>query len=180
MALSTKDTYNLLKEFNEYGATVYYLIEEGKLTLEDVMNILFKTSLDQVTLVFPRFIEKISVEEIDEAKKKYSVLFTKLDCIDRIIQKDNDRHQHLKEIRDIVSLEEKADEMVKNSTYLNALNLQYTSKILDEIEEEVATGYFRVRDAVKLYRTALDLLKNECDKKISSNIDSYYISSITN
>lgn len=180
MALSTKDTYNLLKEFNEYGATIYYLIEEGKITLEDVMNILFKSSNDQVTLVFPKFIEKISVEEIDEAKNKYSVLFTKLDCIDRIIEKDNDRHQHLKEIRDIVLLEEKADNMVKNVTYLTALNLQYTSKILDEVEEEVANGYFRMRDAVKLYKTALELLIEECDKKISSNIDSYYISRITN
>ena len=31
MALSTKDIYNLTKEINQYGATLYYLVEEDKL-----------------------------------------------------------------------------------------------------------------------------------------------------
>ena len=30
MTLSNKDIYNILKEFNEYGAAIYYALEEKK------------------------------------------------------------------------------------------------------------------------------------------------------
>ncbi len=179
MALSTKDIYNVLKEFNEYGATIYYLLENKKMKLDDISDILLKDSIEKINLVFPKLISKITLEDIDEGTTACKSTFTKLSCLDRIIEQDDGKHQHLKEIRDIVNLDKKISKMIKEKTYETALNLHYTEKILKEIEKREAKGYFSRREMLKLYDAALDLLQKENDKKISSNIDNYYISMIT-
>lgn len=179
MALSTKEVYSLTKEFTEYGATLYYMLENKTLKLDDIKNVLFKDTFEQVNLVFPSLISKIDVNAIEESKNKYSCSFTKLDCIDRIIKKDNDKHQHLKEIRNVVNLNEKIDSMIKDRTYKQAFNLFYTNKILDMLDKDTKKSYISIKDRIKLYRTALELMMDENDKKLSSNIDSYYISMIT-
>jgi len=178
MALSTKDIYNLLKELNEYGATIYYLLEKKKIQLEDITNVLFKDSIEKVNLVFPKFIEQITVEDIDRGIDAYKNEFTKLSCVDRIIEKDKEKHQHLREIRDIVNLEKNSNKMIKDRTYNMAFNLHYTEKILEKIEKSMGKSYLSTRELLKLYQTAFELLQAENDKKISSNIDSYYIAMI--
>lgn len=179
MALSTQDIYSLIKELNEYGATIYYLLDTKKIKLDDVTNLLFKDNIEQVDLLFPKFICNISLEDIKESENILKKEFTKLNCIDRIILQDNDRHQHLREIRGIVNLDEIIDDMIKNKTYQMAYNLHYTEKILDMIESSKKKSYLSVREKLKLYKTALSLLISDNDKKISSNIDSYYITTIT-
>jgi len=180
MALNNEDTYNLLKEINEYGATIFYMLEQDKMKLSDLENILFKPSIDQVMLLFPMFIKKIKVSYIDQAKEKYKEEFTKLDCIDRVIKKDNDKHIHLKEIRNIVILDEKQNELIKDSTYNKAFNLYYTYKIIEELEKNNQKAFLSIRETIKLYKVACNILIDEIDKEISQNIDSYYISSIAN
>ena len=179
MALSTKDIYNLTKEINQYGATLYYLVEEDKLKLDEIESVLFKDSIEQVNLVFPNLISKISVEDIENSREKYKDEFTKLSCIDRIILKDGNRHQHLKEIRNLVNLERKLDYMIKDRTFNQSFNLNYTEKLLDLIEARASKSYLSIREKIKLYKTAFSLLRDENDKKLSSNIDSFYISMIT-
>lgn len=179
MALSTKDIYNLLKEFNEYGATIYYLITNKKMKLEDVTAVLLKDSIEKVNLVFPKFIEKINLEDIDAGMDAYKNEFTRLSCIDRIIEKDGEKHQHLREIRDIVNLDKNLKKMIKEKTYTTAFNLHYTEKILKMIEMSTKKSFLSTKEILKLYQTAFELLQAENDKKISSNIDSYYISMIT-
>ena len=61
-----------------------------------------------------------------------------------------------------------------------AFNLHYTEKILAKIEASTKKSFLSKRELLKLYKTAFELLQVENDKKISSNIDSYYISTITN
>lgn len=180
MALSTKDIYNLLKEFNEYGAAIYYALEKEEIQLDDITNVLFKDSIEKVNLVFPKFIERLSVEDIEKSKVVYQQEFSRLTCIDRIIEKDQDRHQHLREIRDIVHLEKDLGKMIKERNFQTAFNLYFTGKILDRIASCEKKGHLSIREMVKLYQTAHALLQEETDKKISSNIDSYYISMITN
>lgn len=179
MALSTKDIYSLIKEFNEYGATIYYLVKQGKIKLDDVTNLLFKDDIEQIDLLFPKFICNIGLEDIKESDEQLRKEFTKLDCIDRIIEKDNNKHLHLKEIRNIVNLDEIIDDMIKNKTYNMAYNLHYTEKILNMIDSSKKKSYLSIREKLKLYQTALSLLIDDSDKKISSNIDSYYITTIT-
>lgn len=179
MALSTKDIYNLLKEINEYGSTIYYMLEKKKISIDDITNVIFKDSIEKVNLLFPKFIEKITPEDIKEAQDKLKQEFTKLSCVDRIIKKDQNKHQHLREIRSIVNLDRKLNKMIKEKTYQNAFNLHYTNKILEFIENNSKNGYLSRIEMLKLYRTAYEILLDESDKKISSNIDSYYITVIT-
>lgn len=179
MALSTKDIYNLLKEINEYGSTIYYMLETERLSLDDITNVIFRDSIEKVNLLFPKFIEKITPEDIKEAQDNLKNEFTRLSCIDRIIQRDQNKHQHLREIRNIVNLDKKINRMIKEKTYQNAFNLYYTKKILDKIQENSINSYISKVELLKLYQTAYDLLIDESDKKISSNIDSYYITVIT-
>jgi len=179
MALSTKDIYNLVKEINEYGSTIYYMLENNRLSVEDVTNIIFKDSIEKVNLLFPKFIEKITPEDIKEADEKLKLEFTKLSCVDRIINKDQNKHQHLREIRDIVNLDKKLNKMIKEKTYHNAFNLHYTKKILEKIEDSNKNNYLSRIEMLKLYMAAYEILLDESDKRISSNIDSYYITVIT-
>ena len=179
MALSTKDIYNLLKEINEYGSTIYYMLENNRIDIDDITNVIFKDSIEKVNLLFPKFIEKITPEDIKDAHDSLKDEFTKLSCVDRIIKKDQNKHQHLREIRDIVNLDKKLNKMIKDKTYQNAFNLHYTKKILEKIEENIKNGYISKIEMLKLYNAAYDLLIDESDKKISSNIDSYYITVIT-
>lgn len=180
MALSTKDIQSLLKEFNEYGAAIYYALEKKEMKLEDITNVLFKDSIEKVNLVFPKFVERITIEDIEDSKNLYKEEFTRLSCVDRMIEKDRDRHQHLREIRNIVHLEKDLNKMIKERNYQTAFNLHFTGKILEKIEESVKDGYLSKRAMVNLYKTAFLLLQEEVDKKIASNIDSYYIALITN
>ena len=179
MALSTKDIYILLKEINEYGSTIYYMLNHNKIDVDDITNVIFKDSIEKVNLLFPKFIEKITPEDIKEAHDSLKHEFTKLSCVDRIIQKDGNKHQHLREIRDIVNLDKKLNKMIKEKTYQNAFNLYYTNKILEKIEEHNKNNYLSRIEMLKLYRAAYEILLDESDKKISSNIDSYYITVIT-
>lgn len=179
MALSKKDIFNLLKEFNEYGATIYYLLEQKKMKLDDVTDVLFKDSIEQVNLVFPKFIERIDLEDIDAGKDAYKDHFTRLSCIDRIIEKDHEKHQHLRDTRTIVNLDKNLKKMIKEKTYNMAFNLHYTEKILKKIETSTKKSFLSKRELLKQYQSAFEMLQSENDQKISSNIDNYYISTIT-
>lgn len=179
MALATKDIYNLLKEINEYGPTIYYMLKNDKISVDDITNVIFKDSIEKVNLVFPRFIEKITPEDIRLSHEEFDSEFTRLSCIDRIIQKDNNKHQHLREIRDVVYLDKNLKKMIKEKTYQEAFNLYYTNMILEMIETDIKNDYLSKKEMLKLYNAAYEILLSESDKKISSNIDSYYITVIT-
>jgi len=180
MTLSTKDIYNVLKEFSEYGAAIYYSIENKKIKLEEVQAVLFKDSTEKINLVFPKFIEKITLDDIELSKDNYKDCFTRLSCVDRIVERDKNRHQHLREIRNIVYLEKELNKMIKERNYQNAFNLYFTGKILEMLQNDTKKKYLSVQEVLKLYITAYELLLDESDKKLASNIDNYYISMITN
>ena len=180
MTLSTKDIYNVLKEFSEYGAAIYYALENKKIKLDEVQDVLFKDSTEKINLVFPKFIEKISLEDIEVSKDNYKDNFTRLSCVDRIIERDKNRHQHLREIRNIVYLEKELNKMIKEKNYQNAFNLHFTGKILEMLKNDTRKKYLSIQEVLKLYIAAYELLLDESDKKLASNIDNYYISMITN
>ncbi len=54
MALSAADRKSLLRELNEYGAVLYYLVNKKLMTVEEIENVLFKDNMEQVNLVFPQ------------------------------------------------------------------------------------------------------------------------------
>lgn len=184
MALTKKDTYNLLKEISGYGVVLYYLIEEKPkkkkiITISDIESLIYKENMEQVELVFPRLLSKIELSDIEEANRHYKQQFTKKKCIENLLDKHKNRHLHLQEIKDIALTEELACSMIKENTYEEAMNLLYTEYLLEYLELHPRDQFLSTKEVLNNYREALEKLKEENEKKLNSNISNYYISTIT-
>lgn len=178
MALSTADQKSLLRELNEYGAVLYYLLNKKIITVEEIENVLFKDNMEQVNLVFPKLIAKINPEEIDLAATLYEPSLTKIDCLEMILNKHQDKFQHLREIKDIALNDALASEILKEETYELVFNTYFMRKILDRIAKDKKDAFLRVKDLIKSYKKELSVIEQENDQKICSNINNYYINSI--
>lgn len=175
MTLTITDCYNLLKEFNEYAAAIYYKLKQKTLKDSEVENLFYQDSMESIEVSFPKLIAKISLEDLEESDEEIKKTYHKKDCIHTLLEKYKDKHLHLQEIRDIALTDEMANQIVKNDTYHQASNLVYTEKIIVYLEEHDETH----TENLKKFRLALEKLKAENDKKLSSNISNYYISTIT-
>lgn len=178
MALSAADQKSLLRELNEYGAVLYYLLNKKILTIEEIENVLFKDNMEQVNLVFPKLIAKINPEEIDLAATLYEPTLTKKDCLEMSLNKHQDKFQHLREIKDIALNDTLASDILKEETYELVFNTYFMKKILDRIAKDKKDAFLRVKDLIKTYKKELSVIEQENDKKICSNINNYYINSI--
>ena len=174
MALTINDCYNLLKEFNEYAAAIYLKIEHETLKSSEVEELFYQYNMESIEVIFPKLIAKIRLEDLEEADKMVEKDFHKKDCIHALLEKYKDKHLHLQEIRDIALTDEMAEQIVANDTYHQASNLIYTDKVITYLEE-----HSEGKEALKKFRLAIEKLKAENDKKLSSNISNYYISTIT-
>lgn len=178
MALSAADRKSLLRELNEYGAVLYYLVNKKMMTVEEIENVLFKDNMEQVNLVFPKLIAKINPEKIDLATALYEPSFTKKDCLEMALNTHQDKYQHLREIKDVALNDTLADDILKDETYQLVLNTYFMNKILDRITKDKKDAFLRVKDLIKAYKRELVAIENENDQKICSDINNYYINSI--
>lgn len=178
MALSAADRKSLLRELNEYGAVLYYLVNKKLMTVEEIENVLFKDNMEQVNLVFPKLIAKINPEEIDLATALYEPSFTKKDCLEMALNTLQDKYQHLREIKDVALNDTLADDILKDETYQLVLNTYFMNRILDRITKDKKDAFLRVKDLIKAYKRELVAIENENDQKICSDINNYYINSI--
>ncbi|MEG2564453.1 MAG: hypothetical protein RSA48_03420 [Bacilli bacterium] len=187
MALNQEDTYNLLKEINEYAIEIYYLIEKANLgitkrksiSFSELETLIYKENMEQVGLVFPRLIGKISLDDMDEAFSLYAKTFTKQDCIALVLAKTKDTHQHLREIKDIALTDELANQLIDDSVYKEALNLKYTKLMLNTLKDNPKDEFLSTKETFNKYDQAIKKLETENYKKLNSNINNYYISTIT-
>lgn len=178
MALSVVERQSLLKEINEYGAVLYYLLKKKHINIEEIENVLLKDNSEQVDLVFPKLILKIDPVDIDTAYALYSASYTKKDCISLVVSHNEKKYQHLKEIQDIALSDSLANDMVSDDTFISALNTHFMVKILDLINKDKKDAFLSIRDTIKNYKKDLNLISKENEKKICSDINNYYIGSI--
>lgn len=187
MALTIKDTYHLLRELSEYGMAIYYLIEKSEqgtishktITYNEIENVIYKKNMEQISLIFPKIISKISLDDLEQAEIKYKHEYTKRKCLKDFLKRKKDKFSHLQDIQDIALTEELASQIVLDDTYHEVLNLKYTDKILTHLEKHPKDDFFSTKDTLSCYRQSLEQLKTENEEKISSNINNYYISTIT-
>lgn len=173
MTLTITDCYNLLKELNEYAAAIDYKMEHHTLEDSEIRELFLQEDMSSIEEIFPKLISKITLDDLEQSEQMAKEKYHKKDAIHALLEKYKDKHLHLQEIRDIALTDEMAEGMVANDTYHQAFNLIYTDKIMTHFEQE--------EDAEKLkkFRLAIEKLKAENDKKLSSNISNYYISMIT-
>ena len=187
MALTKKDITNLLKELSTYGSVLYYLVERKEenpkarkaLSYTDFENLFYKENMEQVELIFPKIIAKIGLDDIDAAIEKYSVIYTKKECIKELLERHQDRYDHLHNIKDVALTEELAGDLIKENSYQEALNLYYMDRILKYLEANPKDAFLSTKERLEILRESFTKLQLKCDEKLMHNINQYYISIIT-
>lgn len=159
----------VLETINDNSLVLYYLLNKKKIKIDTLYQAVLSKNknivLEQVTTVSSR--------QIDNLHKNY----TKEDCFDEILFLTDNRYRHLKEIRNIVSLDDFIQNMITDKIYLEKVNIHYTDLIIDKLIE--AFYDYKSLCMFSKMRQKLILLDHNTNKKILDNIDHFYIQKIT-
>ena len=84
MALLTDKTTkkkleNRLKEFTEYGMTIYYLLEEEKTNIKDLESIFFSQDDEKSSFIYGKIMKHIKPTDLKKAYDKYSINYQEND-----------------------------------------------------------------------------------------------------
>ena len=103
-------------------------------------------------------------------REKYLKKYSRLAVVDDVLAYTKDKYYHLKEVRDIVRLDNFLSSVLEDKLYLEATRLFYTKRIFLLLGQEVVAPF-------------LPFLKQKEEtvmNNIAKNIDNYYIGLITN
>lgn len=103
-------------------------------------------------------------------REKYLKKHSRLAVVDDVLAYTKDKYYHLKEVRDIVRLDNFLSSVLEDKLYLEATRLFYTKRIFLLLGQEVVAPF-------------LPFLKQKEEtvmNNIAKNIDNYYIGLITN
>ncbi len=121
---------------------------------------------------------KSKIEEISH-RKKFNLVkkYDKMSILDEILFLTDNRYSHLKDIRDIVNLDDLLEYMLPEKLYFDKVKIYYTNTIIDLILDK----YYDYESSKLLSEAKLELLDIErsINLKIVKKIDEYYINRIT-
>ena len=150
------------KYLNQNSIEIFCLLLRKIITLSDIYDFLSTDSTKEI---------KELNQSLTFNLKKYYKKFSKLNCIDLVLE-DNDKYKHLKELRELVNMDDIIDKIIGDNTYEKTIRLLYTKELLKKIKP---------RDAlVNDYSIILDNKYKKCLNYISKEIDNYYLNIITN
>ena len=98
-----------LETINKYSLEIYTLIKTEKLKKELVYN----TLLDRDINLLLTSIKNVSKSKISKLKEIYN----KIDFLDEVLYTVDNKYQHLKEIRNIVNIDNVIETVVTNDLY---------------------------------------------------------------
>lgn len=75
----SKKLLNRLNEFTEYGATLYYLLEEGRADINDLKTLFFSSDDEKSVCTYGRIIKDINLDDVKISRNKYSYHHPELD-----------------------------------------------------------------------------------------------------
>lgn len=158
-----------LETINKYSLEIYILIKTKKLKKELVYN----TLLDRDTSLLLNSIKNISKSKTNDLKENYN----KINCFDEVLYITDNKYHHLKEIRDIVDINNIIETVISDEIYDKKLRAYYTDLVLELLMED----YYDY-SSMKLfsnYKKELIELNQKLNNKIMKNIDTFYIQKIT-
>ena len=97
-----KTLENRLNEFSEYGMTLYYLFEEGRTNIDDLLTLFFSKDDEKTVFTYGKIMKRMNPSDLNDSFNKYkdiypnntkkdlNIIFTKK-IIDLVIEKQNDR-----------------------------------------------------------------------------------------
>ena len=89
----------------------------------------------------------------------------------------DNRYKHLKDIRNIVRLDDLLEYILPRKLHIEKVKIYYTNIIIDKVLEK----YYDYESSKLLSNLKLELLEldRKVNKKITDNIDKYYVNRIT-
>lgn len=159
----------ILEQVNKYSFKLYYLLKKNKIKTKDLYKII-KTKDKELLLSKQKL---VTTRELNRVNQSY----TKEDCIDEILFLTDNRFGHLKEIRDIVNIDDFISDVVTDAIYLEKINIHYTDLIIDMLVED----FYDYNDIQLLSKCKLELIEldSKINHKLIGNIDRFYIKKIT-
>lgn len=103
-------------------------------------------------------------------REKYLKKYSRLAVVDDVLTYTKDKYYHLKEVRDIVRLDNFLLSVLDDKLYLEAARLFYTKRIFTLLDQEVVAPF------LPFLKQKEEIVMNN----IAKNIDNYYIGLITN
>ena len=159
----------ILELVNKYSFKLYYLLVNNKLKTKDLYKII-KTKDKELLLSKQKL---VTTRELNQMIQPYS----KEDCIDEILFLTDNRFRHLKEIRNLVNIDDVVSSVVTDNIYLEKINIHYTDLIIDMLVED----FYDYQDIQLLSNCKLELIEldSKINHKLIGNIDRFYIKKIT-
>ena len=154
---------NILKLLSKNAVEFYSMISRKKISVNTFANLILNQNIEEL--------EK-SISDYNDDISLYRKKYTKLDCIDSVLELNIEKYQHLKEIRNIVRMDTIVSKIIDDKTYEKALYSYYLNKLFLKI--------FKVKPELEIdYSILLQEENKNISRLIMEKIDNYYISIIT-
>ena len=177
--MDTKDKENIIKELSSLGISLYYLVDKNIINIKEIENVLFIDNIDKLELLFPKLINKITLEDIELSQELYRSRTTKLDVIKDVLNDNKNKYPQLRNIVDIALDNKLADSIIKDDTYFKYLNGKYLYMLTDLVKKDIANDFIRYRDDITEYRRLIKKIIKNDEKELCNDIDNYYIGRLT-
>lgn len=129
--ISKKTAFN---QIYQNSLLCYDLIKRKKHKREELENILVTKDYEKIAC----FLEDNSPFNGSKYQKAYS----RLQVVDEVLDYTKDKYYHLREIRNIVRLDDFLFTVLDNKLYLQATKLFYTKQVFHLCSTEIYTSFF--------------------------------------
>ncbi len=123
---TSKMLENRFNEFTEYGVTLYYLLEEGRLNIKDLESIFFSKDDEKSSFIYGKILKHTKPNDFKDSYNKYRVSDEEKKIDDEIIYKKKLNMVYTKKIIDLIVNKEKNK---IDMTYVNTYNHLLANKI---------------------------------------------------
>ena len=123
---TSKMLENRFNEFTEYGVTLYYLLEEGRLNIKDLESIFFSKDDEKSSFIYGKILKHTKPNDFKDSYNKYRISEGEKEIGDENTYKKNLNMLYTKKIIDLIVNQNKNK---IDMTYVNTYNHLLANKI---------------------------------------------------
>lgn len=158
---------SIIEAINKYSLEIYDGLDKDKINIDELFEIIKRNDLKKL---------KSLLKKVNN-KEKMLENYKKIDYLDQIIYLTDDRYKHLKDIRNLVNLDELIDFVLPKDLYLEKIKIDYSNLIIEKLLEKYY-DYENIKFISEL-KENIDYLERKINIKIMKKIDKYYVRKIT-
>jgi hypothetical protein len=87
--MTSKKLENRLGEFSKFGMTLYYLLEEGRASINDLESFFFSPDDEKSCFIYGKLIRRVKPNDLKLSFDKYSCEYPNVECLDSCKYQDN-------------------------------------------------------------------------------------------